>query len=93
MLRPGAARKFSDYANQVFIPYNYYTITGKQVISTHHVDVLCSQPRGTSGLAPSTRENADSRMLLHLEDAVKEGLIQMYSAMGCLWKWEKFPVF
>ena len=46
---------------------------GKQVISTHHADVLCSQPRGTSGLAPSTLEEADSHMLLHLEDAAKEG--------------------
>lgn len=142
MLRPGAARKFSDYANQVFIPYilsqlqyvnrvdvvwdeylpdslkaetrskrgegvrrrvepcnaipgnwqeflriddnktelfSYLAIcvsahdTGKQVISTHHADVLCSQPRDTSGLAPCTHEEADSRMLLHLEDAVKEG--------------------
>ena len=25
MLRPGAARKFSDYANQVFIPYYYHS--------------------------------------------------------------------
>ena len=46
---------------------------GKKVISTHHDDVLCSQPRGTPGLAPCTHEEADSRMLLHLEDAVKEG--------------------
>ena len=46
---------------------------GKQVISTHHADILCSQPQGTSGLAPCTHEEADSRMLLHLEDAVKEG--------------------
>ena len=40
---------------------------GKQVISTLHDDVLCSQPRGTSGLAPCTHEEADSRMLLHLK--------------------------
>ena len=46
---------------------------GKQVISPHHADILCSQPRGTSGLAPSTHEKADSHMLLHLEDAGKEG--------------------
>ena len=47
----------------------------KQVICTHHADVLCSQPRGlgTSGLAPCTHVEADSRMLLHLEDAAKEG--------------------
>ena len=138
MLRPGAARKFSDYANQVFIPYilsqlqhvnrvdvvwdyhktetcskrgkgvrqhvepwyaipeiwqeflciddnktelfSYLAIcvsaldAGKQVISTHQADILCSQLRGTSGLAPCTHEEADSRMhATALEDAVKEG--------------------
>ena len=42
---------------------------GKQVISTHHADVLCSH---TSGLAPCTHEEADSlsHAILHLEDAV-----------------------
>ena len=144
MLQPDAARKFSDYTNQVFIPYilsqlqhvnrvdimwdeyllnslkaetrnkrgkgvcqhvepcnaipgnwqeflriddnkaemfSYLAIcesvldAGKQVISTHHADVLSSQHRGTSGLAPCTHEEADSRMLLHLEDAVNKGRV------------------
>ncbi len=47
--------------------------TAKQVISTHHAEVLCTQTRDTSGLAPCTHEEADTRILLHLEDAVKEG--------------------
>jgi hypothetical protein len=47
--------------------------TGKQIISTHHADVLCTQTRDTSGLAPCSHEEADTRILLHLEDAVKEG--------------------
>ena len=142
MLRPGAAKKFSDYAEQVLTPYivsqlqhvsrldvvwdDYFpeslkaetrsrrgkgvrrrvepcnTIpgnwqeflriddnkvelfsflatcvtgidTGKQIISTHHAEVLCTQSRDTSGLAPCTHEEADTRILLHLEDAVREG--------------------
>ena len=141
MLRPGAAKKFSDYAKQVFTPYimsqlqhvsrldvvwdeyfpeslkaetrskrgkgvrrcvephnaitgNWQEFlriddnkvelfsflatcvtaldTGKQIISTHHAEVLCTQSRDTSGLAPCTHEESDTRILLHLEDAVKE---------------------
>ena len=48
--------------------------TAKQVMSTYHTDVLCTQPRDVSGLAPCTYEEADTRILLHLEDAtVKQG--------------------
>ncbi len=47
--------------------------TDKRVICTHHTEVLCTQPRGVAGLAPSTHEEADSRILLHLQDAVKQG--------------------
>ena len=142
MLRPGAAKTFSDYAKQVFSPYiksqlhhvnrvdvvwdeyfpeslkaetrrkrgkgvrrrvepssaipgkweEFLRIDGnkvelfsflatsvtaldtdKQIVSTHHAEVLCTQPRDVSGLAPCTHEEADTRILLHLEDAVKEG--------------------
>jgi hypothetical protein len=47
--------------------------TDKQVISTHQSEVLCTQPRDTSGIAPCTHEEADTRILLHLDDAVNEG--------------------
>ena len=47
--------------------------TDKQVISTCHTGVLCTQSRDMSGLAPCTHEEADTRILLHLEDAVKQG--------------------
>ena len=47
--------------------------TDKQIISTHHAEVLCTQPRETSGLSPCTHEEADTRIMLHLGDAVKEG--------------------
>ena len=141
-MRPGAAKKFSDYAMQVFTPYimsqlqhvnrldvgwdQYFpeslkaetlskrgkgvrrriepqnVIPGnwqeflrindnkvelfsflatcvagldtcQQIISTHHSEILSTQPRDTLGLAPCTHEGADTRILLHLEDAVKEG--------------------
>ena len=48
------------------------TDTDKQIISTHHAEVLCTQSRDTSGLAPCTHEEADTRIILHLHDAVKE---------------------
>ena len=47
--------------------------TDKQVISTCHTGVLCTQSRDVSGLAPCTHEEADTRILLHLEDALKHG--------------------
>ena len=47
--------------------------TEKQIVSTHRKDVLCTQPRDVAGLAPCTHEEADTRMLLHVEDAVKQG--------------------
>ena len=45
----------------------------KQVISTCHTGVLCTQSRGVSGQAPCTHEEADTRILHHLEDALKHG--------------------
>jgi hypothetical protein len=47
--------------------------THKHVITTHHVDVLCTNRQDVSSLAPCTHEEADTRMLLHLEDAVHQG--------------------
>ena len=44
--------------------------SGKQIITTNHTDILCCQPRDVSALAPCTHEEADTRMLLHLQDAV-----------------------
>ncbi|MGH0147547.1 UNVERIFIED_CONTAM: hypothetical protein FKN15_012345 [Acipenser sinensis] len=47
--------------------------TNKQVISTHHSGVLCTQPRDVSGLAPCNHEEANTRLILQVEDAVKQG--------------------
>lgn len=45
----------------------------KQLITTHHTEVFCTQPRAVSGLSPCSHEEADTRILLHLEDAVNKG--------------------
>lgn len=47
--------------------------TEAQIIATHHTDVLCTQARDTSGLAPCTHEEADSRMFVHVLDATNHG--------------------
>lgn len=56
------------------------TETEKQIISTHHKDVLCTQPRDVAGLAPCSHEEADTRILLHVEDAVRQGYARWQSA-------------
>ena len=44
-----------------------------QIISTHHEDVLFKQHRDVASLAPCTHEEADTRIMLHVADAVREG--------------------
>ncbi len=46
-----------------------------QLLSTHHAKVICSQTREVhvSGLEPCTHEEADTSILLHIQDAAKEG--------------------
>ena len=47
--------------------------SNKDVISTYNSDVLSNHPRDLARLAPCTHEEADTRIILHLEDAVKDG--------------------
>ena len=47
--------------------------TSKQVISTHHVNVICKNRQDVSSRAPCTHEEAAIRMFLHVEDAVRHG--------------------
>ena len=47
--------------------------SNKEVISTYNSDVLSNHPRDLARLAPCTHEGADTRIILHLEDAVKDG--------------------
>ena len=46
--------------------------TNKQIITTCLTEVLCNNCENVAGLAPCTHEEADTRMLLHLEDAVRQ---------------------
>ena len=46
----------------------------KQVITTKGKDILCSPARNnTTNLAPCTHEEADTRIILHATDAVRDG--------------------
>ena len=54
MLRPGAARKFSDYANQVFIPYilsqqSYSMSTEWMSLDEYFPDSLKAETRSKRG--------------------------------------------
>ena len=43
------------------------------MITTNGTDVLCIPSRDSSRLAPCDHEEADTRLILHLADAVNEG--------------------
>ena len=71
--------------------------TEKQIIRTHHKDVLCTQSQDVGRLALCSHEEADTRILLHVGDAVKQGytkvsirtvdtdvVILAVTAAGCL---------
>jgi len=48
---------------------------GKQIVTTLGDDVICSPPDDgiTAAMSPCTREEADTRMLLHTANAVRQG--------------------
>ena len=47
--------------------------TNKEVITVHNAGVLCVNRESVLDLAPCSHEETDTRMLLHIEDAVKQG--------------------
>ena len=47
--------------------------TNKQIITTQGTGVLCSNRQNLSTLAPCTHEEADTRIFLHVKDAVQQG--------------------
>ena len=59
---------FSFLANHVT-----HVATNKQVVTTNGSDVLCTPAQNTSHLAPCDHEEADTRMILHMADAVEKG--------------------
>ena len=46
--------------------------TNKHIMITYHSDVPCINRQDVVGLSPRTHEEADTRIILHLEDAVRE---------------------
>ena len=61
MLRPGAARKFSDYGNQVFISYIL-----SQLQHVNKVDVVCDEYLPDS-LKAETRSKRGKGVRQHVE--------------------------
>ena len=47
--------------------------TEKQVLRAIQSDFVCTQSKNVSKLTPCTQEEADTRIILHLEDTVTEG--------------------
>ena len=52
-------------------------VSKKQIISTKGRSVICSQSRELDNLQPCEREEADTRIFLHAQDAAKEGYRKM----------------
>jgi len=50
-----------------------HMVTVKQIITTTGSGVVCIPPQDTSHLAPCDHEEADTRMILHMADAVNKG--------------------
>ena len=48
--------------------------TASRCCCTHHKDVLCTQPRDVADFASCSHEEADTIILFHVEDAVRQGL-------------------
>ena len=51
--------------------------TDCQVIVTHHKDVICTQQRNSTSLAPCTQEETDTRMFLHVSAAASHGYVKV----------------
>ena len=48
-------------------------VTDKQIVTTNSSGVVCIPPKNTSYLAPCNHEEADTRMIVHLADALRDG--------------------
>ena len=55
------------------VKYIKLQTTSKQLVSTNGSEVVCIPPKDTTHLAPCNHEEADTRIFLHLADAVHEG--------------------
>ena len=52
-------------------------VTDKQIVTTNSSGVVCIPPKNTSYLAPCNHEKADTRMIVHLADALGDGFHKM----------------
>ncbi|KAG0717220.1 hypothetical protein GWK47_008187 [Chionoecetes opilio] len=50
-----------------------HLVSDKQIVTTYGSDVTCIPACDTSHLAPCDHEEADTRMMIHLADAVRDG--------------------
>ena len=55
-----------------FLVKHIQRLVTKQIVTTNGLEVVCSLPQDTSLLAPCNHEEADTRMILHLADAVSK---------------------
>ncbi|KAG0727460.1 hypothetical protein GWK47_034604 [Chionoecetes opilio] len=63
--------------------------TNKHLITTQGTGVLCSNRQDVSALAPCTHEEADTRILLYLQDAVQQGVQQSVNTPQLIQTWGK----
>ena len=89
--------RISANKSELFL-YLATTITSgesdKQIISTLKNEVRCIQPRDVSDLAPCTHEEADTRIILHVHDAVCQGYTPRFSSeqstlTSLYWQWQQ----
>ena len=56
-----------------FVEHNrHILVTDKQIVTTNSSGVVCILPKNTSYLAPCNHEEADTRMIVHLADALRD---------------------
>ena len=52
-----------------------HLVTIKQIVTTTGSEIMCTPPQDTSHLAPCDHEEADTRMILYMADAVNNCIL------------------
>lgn len=80
---------------ELFAFIRHLLITSKLIIITNGSEVVCIPPQDTSQLAPSNHEEVDTRIILHMADAINSGFKKIFyivmsaPATGTLQQWVK----
>lgn len=80
---------------ELFAFIRHLLVTSKLIIITNGSEVVCIPPQDTSHLAPSNHEEADTRIILHMADAINKGFKKIFyivmsaPATGTLQQWVK----